>query len=383
MRSPNFRLIPLLGFTIGNTDSPFYNGKYFAAAQDVVVVTVNYRLNIFGFPGAPGQIQNLCLRDQRAAVEWVRDNISRFGGNPYKITIAGQSSGGVSVDYWTYAYQQDPIVNGIIAPSGNAFSFPVNAEDVPEKNWNTVVTAVNCTNATDVMACMRQVDWQSIKTAAASVKPTSSTSVLRSIPAFYPIPDDEIVYSDYVNRTAAGSFAKVPIFFGHNNNEDGYYRIPAYGNGVIPTDAQVTAFLLESFTCPVSYQAEARRVHGVPSYAWRYMADWNNTRLYPTSGAYHGVDLHMIFGASADVSGLPTEPDQRILTEKMQKAWFVFSDDPVSGLGNLGWPAFDPDTESLIVLGENNEPEAKFVKPSEYDSPCSTITMGALGTPSA
>jgi carboxylesterase type B len=56
-------------------------------------VTVNYRLNIFGFPGAPGETQNLGLRDQRAAVEWLRDNISGFGGDPEKITISGQSSG--------------------------------------------------------------------------------------------------------------------------------------------------------------------------------------------------------------------------------------------------------------------------------------------------
>jgi carboxylesterase type B len=57
------------GFTIGNTNSVFYNGRYFANAQDVIVVTVNYRLNIFGFPGAPGGTQNQGLRDQRAAVE--------------------------------------------------------------------------------------------------------------------------------------------------------------------------------------------------------------------------------------------------------------------------------------------------------------------------
>ncbi|KAL9484085.1 hypothetical protein ACSS6W_002874 [Trichoderma asperelloides] len=367
-------------FTIGNTDSPFYTGKYFADAEDIVVVTVNYRLNIFGFPGAPDSTQNLGLRDQRAAVEWVRDNIKQFGGDPNKITISGQSAGGVAVDYWTYAYEKDPIINGVIAHSGNVFSFPVNAPGVPERNWDTVVAAVDCTSASDVMACMREADWQAIKAAAAGIKPTPSTSVLRSIPAFYPMPDEEIVFSDYVNLTSSGSFAKVPMLLGNNNNEDGYYRIPAYASGIIPTDAQVASFLLESFTCPVSHQASARRAHGVPAWAYRYMADWNNTRLYPTSGAYHGVDLHMIFGASADVSGLPTTADQRSLTRLMQHAWYSFSNNPSSGLRSIGWPQFNQKTDSLIVLGENNAPTAQFVHPSTFNSPCPNVTLAGSGT---
>ncbi|KAF4921581.1 Para-nitrobenzyl esterase [Colletotrichum viniferum] len=371
-------------FAIGNTNSPFYNGKYFADAQDVVVVTVNYRINIFGFPGIPGQPQNLGLRDQRAAVEWVRANAAGFGGDPSKITIAGQSSGGVSVDYWSYAYTKDPIVNGLIAPSGNAFSFPLNSPGVPERNWNTVVGAVNCTDSEDVLACMREVDWENIKAAAAAVKPTSSSSVLRSIPPFYPIVDNEIVFPDYVSLTKNGSFAKLPILFGNNNNEDGYYRIPAYGNGVVPTPEQVTSFLLESFTCPNLYQANARLAQGVPAWIYRYFGDWDNTRLFPTSGAYHGVDLHMIFGASGDVSGIPPSDAQRETTKVMQRAWAAFANNPQNGLSEvIGWPKFNPETDSLVLLALDNDPQPSFVKPDVYGAPCSTVTMGALATPTS
>ncbi|KAH8903667.1 cholinesterase precursor [Coniochaeta sp. PMI_546] len=330
-------------FTIGNTDSPFYNGKYFADAEDIVVVTVNYRLNVFGFPGAPGHTQNLGLRDQRAAVEWVRDNISRFGGSPSKITISGQSSGGVSVDYWTYSYRNDPIARSIIAHSGNAFSFPMNSKSVQESNWKTVVSAVNCSSAVDTMACMQRVDWSAIESAAAAIKPAKGTSVLRSIPAFWPTPDDEVVFSDYVGLTANGSFAILPILFGNNHNENGYYQIPAFGQGVIPTVDQVASFLLESFTCPIAYQATARRNHGVPA-------------------------------------GLPTSADQRQLTKLMQKAWFSFSNDPVSGLANLDWPQFDPNGKTLVQLGLNNVPKHQLTYPSVYDGPCSNVKLGALGT---
>ena len=55
---------------------------------------LSYRVNIFGFPGLPGMDQNLGLLDQRLAIEWTRDNIAAFGGDPNRITIFGQSSGG-------------------------------------------------------------------------------------------------------------------------------------------------------------------------------------------------------------------------------------------------------------------------------------------------
>ena len=151
----------LAGFTIGNTNSPFYNGQHFADVQDIVVVTVNYRVNIFGFPGAPGETtQNLGLRDQRAAVEWVRNNIVHFGGDAARIVLAGQSAGGVAADYWAYAYPTDPIAAGLILSSGTAFSFPLNAPSVTDRNWNTVVATVGCNttspdNHTTTMACMR------------------------------------------------------------------------------------------------------------------------------------------------------------------------------------------------------------------------------------
>ena len=93
-------------FSAGTSNTPFYHGEFLADAQDVVVVTFNFRMNIFGFPGAPElEVKNLALLDQRLAVSWVQAKIGAFGGDPSRITIAGQSSGSWAVNNWPYAFQ--------------------------------------------------------------------------------------------------------------------------------------------------------------------------------------------------------------------------------------------------------------------------------------
>ncbi len=79
-----------------------YDARRLAARGDIVVVTLNYRLGALGFLahpalGPPGEVGNYGLADQQAALRWVRDNIADFGGDPDKVTVAGESAGGMSV----------------------------------------------------------------------------------------------------------------------------------------------------------------------------------------------------------------------------------------------------------------------------------------------
>ncbi|UKZ48112.1 hypothetical protein TrVGV298_002348 [Trichoderma virens] len=89
------------GFTLGFNSDPRWDGSLMAADQNIIVVSVNYRTNVFGFPRSPQlplDHQNLGFLDQRFALDWVQRNIHAFGGDPKRVTIFGESAGAASVD---------------------------------------------------------------------------------------------------------------------------------------------------------------------------------------------------------------------------------------------------------------------------------------------
>jgi cholinesterase len=161
-----------------------------------------------------------------------------------------------------------------------------------------------------------------------------------------------------------------PFVLGNNDNEQGYYAIPAYGRGINVTKAQGDDFLLAAFTCPNHQQALARRAAGVPVWQYRYFGDWENVRLYPTSGAYHGTELQMVLGNSEAVSGRPKGVSETKTQSLMQRLWADFARDPVRGLENAGWPHFDPDAESLALLAHRGSPAMELIEPGIYAASC-------------
>lgn len=194
------------GFSTGTSHAPFYSGARLAQDEDVVVVSFNYRLGVFGFPGAPGLAdQNVGLLDQRLAVEWVRDNIGGFGGDPARITLFGESAGASSVDMYAFAWaQEDPIVSGFIAQSGSAAGSP--RAPVNETHWFAVSSALQCGSAAvggaSSVACMRN---QSAEDIINTVGRISGGSIRAG---FGPAADEKIVFSDVRDRSASGNFIR-------------------------------------------------------------------------------------------------------------------------------------------------------------------------------
>lgn len=157
-------------------------------------MTINQRINIFGYPGAPGETQNLGLLDHRMVVEWVRDNIAGFGGDPHRITLFGQSAGGGAIDFYAYAWKKDPIVAGLVSQSGTALSFAISSPNMSAKYWYTAASYLGCGNSGTVMSCMRSKNFTSILKAAAKVpyepsqqrRYTNPSSIIPSTTKPYP-----------------------------------------------------------------------------------------------------------------------------------------------------------------------------------------------------
>jgi cholinesterase len=185
-------------------------------------VTFNYRLNIFGFPSAPGLPSvNLGILDQRAAAQWVKDNAAAFGGDASRITIFGESAGSRAVDIYAYAWAdaKDPIVNGFICESGSA---PwTTGNKLSPSLFGSLSERLGCTanekNGSSV-DCMRTKPWQDILQAS-----RSSPGKPELFRRFWPIVDEKTVFSDYEKRAAAGKFIqKVALpSFEHNRRMNG------------------------------------------------------------------------------------------------------------------------------------------------------------------
>lgn len=123
---PVFVYIPGGGFTSGGANSLYkIPDQWIEATQSHIVVTMNWRVNVFGFPSGEAAHQNVGLLDQRMVVEWVRDNIAAFGGDVEQMVLWGQSAGAASVGMYGYTYPDDLIVKALISDCEFAVFFPL------------------------------------------------------------------------------------------------------------------------------------------------------------------------------------------------------------------------------------------------------------------
>lgn len=177
--------------------------------KDHIVMTFNYRVNIFGHPNAPGlEDQNVGLLDQRAAVEWASNNIAAFGGDPDRIIIWGQSAGSISVDYYSFTYPDDPIAAGMSLDSGTSFS-AITTSDTAQTNFTFVAENVGCSGFGDdssgLLKCMRSVDALKINDFITKYSESAQEPGI----GFRPVIDEKTVFSNYTDRMLQGKQAKI------------------------------------------------------------------------------------------------------------------------------------------------------------------------------
>ncbi|KAF8461589.1 Alpha/Beta hydrolase protein [Kalaharituber pfeilii] len=374
------------GFMLGGTDTLLYDGTLFAANHDVVMVSVNYRMNVFGFPNSPAlNVQNLGILDQRVALEWVRDNIHAFGGNPDKITIFGQSAGGISVDVHAYAWPHDPIASALIIQSGNleTLSRVLNGGyDFDE--WGNLTAQVGCGNAgpdKQKLQCMQEVPWEALIEGIKIIQPCPSIFYF----SFAPRVDGKVIFSaeEYKRRGESGLFAKLPLLVGNTDTEWPPGALPAPPIEGCPVmqlpqdslDPVVIANLLTTalFTCPARETALRRVLHNIPVWRYRYYGSFNSGL-----GATHCSELPALFGAAQEVRIL-SERDKAFI-KYLQSVWVAFASDPPTGLSEppFNLTQFNPNESTLIRLDYQQELEASTTHPYNYDYLCDVILPRSL-----
>ena len=315
---------------------------------------------------------NVALLDQRLAMEWVRDNIANFGGDPTRITLFGQSAGAASTDFYSYAWSSDPIAAGIILESGTSGLYPPNSENVSAAAWYNTATALGCgdtsTDSTTLLACMRNVEVDSLLGAV----PQTGVNALMS--AFGPTVDNTLVFSNYSQQTPAS----IPVLAGNNDYEAGLFRTESALWGETFPNSVWDAYDLAGFNCPAGIRANASLAANNPTWRYRYFGVFPNINISSEGGAWHGAELQLLFGTTY-LTGNDTVEEIAFETY-LQGAWTTFAKDPVNGLTTYegGWPLYNPAKETLIRLGYDNAVGTNLASPMLYDAACANASLAAL-----
>ncbi|HEX5305819.1 MAG TPA: carboxylesterase family protein [Dyella sp.] len=359
------------GFVGGDGSEPRYDGASMAS-KGLVTVTVNYRLGVFGFLAAPALAAespqhasgNYGLLDQVAALRWVRDNIARFGGDPARITIAGESAGSISVSALMASPLSKSLIAGAIGESG-ALIAPIAPQ--PRSAAEAIGSAFMAQLHADSLDALRAMPAQALLQATDP----------QARPAFDFAPDiDGLFLTEAPAETFAhGEQAKVPLLLGANSQE-GFYPAILHDNPPTPAnyraaldalfgDRAAAALRLYSGATADEVKRSATALAGdlfIAYSTWRWMelhraTGGQNVYFYyyahprpakrdpapgeqPDTGAVHSGEIEYALGNLDGNAVYAWTPADRAVSRTMQDyfAQFVRRGDP-NQAGLPAWPA--------------------------------------------
>ena len=223
------------GAYVGGSGGDYYYGPEFLMDKGLILVTINYRLGALGFLNlrtqeAPG---NAALWDQHLALTWVQQNIRAFGGDPGKVTIAGESAGSFSVMYHLVSPASKGLFRAVIAQSGSPFSTywspDFMAADKPRRVATALAESFDCEISSDetLMTCLRQRPWSDFIWADVFCK----NGNICTVDPWNAVVDDYMEFPflpDTPHHIAlAGDQSDVPLLIGVNS-EEGIYLVAKY-----------------------------------------------------------------------------------------------------------------------------------------------------------
>lgn len=358
------------GFMIGSGAAPAFDGTAFAR-DGVVLVTLNYRLGAEGFLALTGGATNLGLRDQLAALRWVRDSISAFGGNPDNVTVFGESAGGTSVAFLL----RSPLATGLfqraIVQSGHdemarplALTEKLTAALAARLGVAATVDAFRAVPIADVLRAqallLRNAPRPDLRDAS-GVDPGHGRAL------FLPTTGDDALPEAVgaQNRHSGG----VPLLIGTTREEarlgfgaeafagfsardavadlaatwpDAEALLARHGLGdpaVTPAQALTAAYTDLMFRSPS--RRTARR-HPGPTYVYEFA--WRS----PQYGAAHGLDVPFVFDTTRSCRRLLGDAAPGALTRAMHGAWVDFAK-----RGEPGWPRYGDDRRVMQFDAES------------------------------
>lgn len=363
------------GWTNGATAMPLYSGAHLAE-RGAVVVSVAYRLGPLGFLAHPelsaesgvGASGNFGLMDQVAALTWVKDNIAVFGGDPARVTIAGQSAGAMSVSLLMASPQGAGLFQRAIGQSGGVF------EPLQLAPGYLLVNA-----ETDGVAYATSVG-------------ASSLAGLRALPAdkllggqagsvSHPVIEPRMLPRSPYEAYVAGQWNDVPVLVGSNAEEGNSLAdlsrvtVATYAEDLKRTWGDLPPPLTTAYLYATDGEAKAARSaferdlrFGWDMWAWvrlqakvgthaAFYYRFDHAPPFPVGsvrehwGAAHFSELWYMFGNLAPEDGAWTAADMT-LADRMSSYWVNFArDGDPNGDGLPRWPAFDAETGKALVLG--------------------------------
>lgn len=368
-------------FNSGSGAVPIYDGEAMAG-KGAVVITVNYRLGVFGFLAHPDLTRestervsgNYGLLDMVEALKWVRANVSQFGGDPNKVTIAGQSAGAAAVNGLMISPLASGLFDRAIAQSGSGMGIPVPDLAMAERDGLELAARSGANGA----EALRAVPGEELLTL--TTEPIDLTADTQ-MPQYVPVKDGHVLPANADDPTATVA-SDVPLLTGFTADE------------VLPSGEAITASDFEA-NVRKRYGTSAEAIlnlypHGDDATAAesqivlardRYMTSlllWASARRsattqpiflylfdhpYPIPGApkyksFHTSDVPYALGNLSGPGRTFTDVDRR-LSDLMQAAWlsFMTSGDPARGSG-LAWQAYRPGDEEVMRLSEKPGPHA-------------------------